>query len=206
MQQPKRHTELTISLLSFGLLAGMALTADPAQAASGNGPYYAEPAWDQKIPTATRFIILTDWNSEAVLDRETGLVWERSPANTPPPIPPALSDWFDARLHCARQVNTGDRKGWRLPSVHELASLMLPSVPPPGAMLPSPGNNPFSIWAPFIFWSATSATDNPGFSGRPTGAAWFVDFGTGEIDFTYKSDSTKAQAWCVRGGNGGELY
>ena len=75
------------SASDLGLLAGAALTASSAQAASGPGPFYAEPAWDQKLACPTkancpRFLVLTNWNSEAVLDKETGLVWERSPALT----------------------------------------------------------------------------------------------------------------------------
>ena len=37
-------------------------------------------SWDQKITTASRFKIVLD--GEAVLDKETGLVWERSPATS----------------------------------------------------------------------------------------------------------------------------
>jgi hypothetical protein len=43
------------------------------------GPYLATPARDQKLQcdslaTCPRFVVLSNWNSEAVLDRETGLV------------------------------------------------------------------------------------------------------------------------------------
>lgn len=44
------------------------------------GPYYATPSWDQQLPAASRFIVLSNWNAEAVLDRETGMVWQRQPA------------------------------------------------------------------------------------------------------------------------------
>jgi hypothetical protein len=56
------------------------LTSGPVSAqTSMNGPYYANPSWDQQFPAAQRFIVLSNWNNEAVLDRETGLVWQRNP-------------------------------------------------------------------------------------------------------------------------------
>lgn len=53
MQQRMRRRGFTIGLISLGLLAGIALTASRAQAASITGPYYAVPAWDQKFGAAT---------------------------------------------------------------------------------------------------------------------------------------------------------
>ena len=35
------------------------------------------PTWSQKLPAAQRFVIVLD--GAAVLDKETGLVWEKSP-------------------------------------------------------------------------------------------------------------------------------
>src|SRR5262245_51000289 len=88
-------------LLAFGL----GLFSAGTQAASGVGPYYATPSWDQTLPTETRFIVLTNMASAAVLDRETGVVWERLPGPTP-------LNWFDAHLYC-NDVTTGGRMGWR---------------------------------------------------------------------------------------------
>ena len=54
----------------------------------------------------------------AVLDRETGLVWERSPDPTHRNRRLAASACHDKII--------GGRKGWRLPTISELASLVDP--------------------------------------------------------------------------------
>jgi hypothetical protein len=78
-----RRQLVIVTALSCFLLAGV-----PARAqTTAVGPYLATPAWDQKLQcdtltTCPRFVVLSNWNSEAALDRETGLVWERSPSTT----------------------------------------------------------------------------------------------------------------------------
>jgi hypothetical protein len=60
----------------FGFAAGtlLALGAGSASAqTTANGPYFATPSWDQTLPASTRFIVLSNMNSDAVLDRETGV-------------------------------------------------------------------------------------------------------------------------------------
>src|SRR5215218_3368442 len=103
-------------------LIGIALgVSTPAQAASGTGPYYAVPSWDQKLlcsaaANCPRFIVLTDWANQAVLDRETGLVWQQALAD-------GTSIWTEAHAICNNTL-TGGRAGWRLPTIQELASLI----------------------------------------------------------------------------------
>jgi hypothetical protein len=68
----------TLTLIALALVG---FAANPAGAATtAAGPYYANPSWDQTLPSSTRFIVLSNMNSAAVLDRETGLVWEQSPS------------------------------------------------------------------------------------------------------------------------------
>jgi uncharacterized protein DUF1566 len=75
-------------------------------------------SWSNTIPNATRrFIVLGDFSNQAVLDREMGLVWEKSPNPSP------ASDWGGASANCVNK-SIADREGWRLPSVVELASLV----------------------------------------------------------------------------------
>jgi hypothetical protein len=74
--------------------------------------------WDTVQPAATRFIVLTDFASAAVLDKEIGLVWQKQPATE-------TSAWGTARITCANKT-FGGCKGWRLPAVAEVASWSIP--------------------------------------------------------------------------------
>src|SRR5215813_9983343 len=93
------------------------------------GPYYATPSWDQTLPASTRFIVLSNMSNAAVLDRETGLVWEQSPSTH-------SFIWEEAQRRC-NGLTTGGRLGWQLPTLQELASLLDPTVAPPGIRLPA---------------------------------------------------------------------
>jgi hypothetical protein len=192
MQQQRRRNRFIIGVLSLGLLAGAALTATPAQAVDAVGPYYAEPAWDRKMAPVNRFVVLTNWASEAVLDKETGLVWEKSPTTTPT----ITQNWSAARFTCAnKNIGGVGRKGWRLPSMPELASLVDPSVAAPGPTLPT--GHPFLNVQSAFYWSASTFAENPS-------SAWFVNFSNGVVDFIDKSFSD--QVWCVRGSMNADQY
>src|SRR5689334_9150206 len=114
----KRSILFLIRSAFFAILGAAAL---PAIAQTiGTGPYYATPSWDQTFPCDTsancpRFIVLSNFFEGAVLDRETGLVWQRVPS-------PITSDWAFAQVTCITG-GFGFRNGWRLPSVAELRSL-----------------------------------------------------------------------------------
>jgi len=177
-------------LIAAAILAG-AVTVDAQP--TGVGPYYSTPSWDQTFPSASRFMILSNFASAAILDRETGLVWERTPET-------AVVDWFNALVACAGRT-TGGRKAWRLPSLHELQSLIDPSVPFPGPTLPA--GHPFQTSTYLFFWTGTS-------TGTPPNLAWGVWFGMGEVNM-YVKDGTPnpnitLRAWCVRGPSAESLY
>ena len=180
MKRRLSYTAATIGL-AIGLTASTAFAQTTA-----NGPYYATPSWDQTLPAATRFIILSNFAGAAVLDRETGLVWEKSPETTSLP-------WSNARFVCATK-NVGGRKGWRLPVFDELASLVDPTVTP-GPTLP-PGH-PFPNVQSSNYWSASSLADN-------SGAAWSVVFSSGGVGTVNKTFGVFV--WCVRGGTNADKY
>ena len=80
MQQLMQRNGVIVGLLSLGVLATVALTAGPARAQTTSvWPDYATPSWNQTLPSPTRFIILSNFAGAAVLDQNTGLVWEKSP-------------------------------------------------------------------------------------------------------------------------------
>jgi hypothetical protein len=74
-------------------------------------------SWDMKINDATkRFIVLPAFSNQAVLDKETQLVWQRAPSNE-------FISFEDARAVC-QHAALGGRRGWRVPALSELRSLL----------------------------------------------------------------------------------
>src|SRR5215813_9960366 len=138
---------------AFGLvvLGSVGLATSPADAVTtANGSYYATPSWDQQLPAPTRFVVLSNWNSEAVLDRETGLVWATKPGA-------GMASWSDALFEC-RTVVIGNRRGWRVPSQEELSTLLDPTQSAPAL----PAGHPFQgIGATDSFWTATTWENDP---------------------------------------------
>lgn len=167
---------------------GVVLAAGPATtfaqlSTTANGPYYASPSWDQKLAT-NRFVILANWNSEAVLDRETGVVWQRAP------ITDAVTLSYGTWL--CHLENTGGRRGWRLPRAEELASLLQPDET---GMATLPAGHPFigiRTNSGDHYWSATRSAEYPG-------AVWVVSFYNGSGG---PFVSSTRYLWCARGGQG----
>ena len=161
---------------------GIETKVDDVQTTVDNIP----PAWSQTLPAAQRFVPVLGGAAE--LDKETGLVWEQSPATT-------IHTWLAARFECTSRT-VGGRKGWRLPSVHELASLVDPNNPGGNPDLP-PGH-PFSSNVQSSgYWSATSLASL-------ATSAWFVNLGTGGVGSVDKTDALFV--WCVRGGMNADAY
>jgi len=178
-------------LCTLGLIVlGWAVfAAIPAEAVNGIGTYYATPSWDQTLSSNVRFTVLTNMSGQAVLDKETGLVWEKSPSSH-------LDSWENAQNYC-NLLTTGNRMGWRLPTLQELESLVDPSQASPAL----PVGHPFSNvdTAGTTYWSATTGAD-PTTTPPPPGWAWALGFISGGVA---PLDKTSLQLhWCVRGGKG----
>ena len=140
--------------------------------------------------------MLTNWNDAAVLDQETGLVWESSPTG--------MSDWFEALEFCHAAI-VGNRLGWRLPGVEELLSLIAPGQRNPALPL----GHPFQgiKFGDFDrYWAATTSKSNTGldlaYSMGFARASALPNDNVAEIIFDTKTETHFY--WCVRGGLGAQ--
>ena len=191
----KRPT--TFLTLTAGMAAGVLLmspggleAANPTLEAIQSQISGLPPTWDKTLPAndtgdpcnSSRFTCVM--GGKAVRDNETGLVWEQSPATS--------HSWSGARGLCAGRT-VGGRKGWRLPSVHELASLVDPANSNPAL----PTGHPFSNVQSDFYWSATAVADDPT-------AAWGVGFSNG-VHFQAVKTITLF-VWCVRGAMNADQY
>lgn len=135
---------------------------------------------DKAMPAAERFVLLSDFNDEAVLDKSTGLVWEKSPET-------ATVTWNVSRTLCVKKT-VGGQKGWRLPSPADLRSLIGPFVDSPTPKLPS--GHPFLNVLSSSYWSVVPEANVPDY-------ARYVDAFLGNVlsllpIYTFP-------VWCVRG-------
>jgi hypothetical protein len=176
---------LTTGLIITLVAAATATSTSVSAQTTAPGAYYVPPAWSQTLPASTRFIVLSNFDSGAVLDRETGLVWQRTPLAF-------QVSWNDAQHLCDR-VATGGRRGWRLPTFYELSSLLDPTQFRPALPL----NHPFQDLVqtePDSYWTTTLDPSTPDF-------ALAVEISSG-VRLAYPKFAL-VYVWCVRGGSGG---
>jgi hypothetical protein len=171
------------------LSAGLVLMADRALAekededrGSATGLSGVTQNWDKNLPSASRFTVLAAFGGAAVRDNNTGLVWEQAPNAT-------SKNWRDATAYCVNK-NIGGTRGWRLPSVVELASLLDPSLPPPSV----PGSV-FTGVQLNSYWSNSKNIEH---------FVWIVHFDTGNVVLGTITDGNLS--WCVRGPWNADTY
>lgn len=137
---------------------------------------FAQDAWNHT--NSPRFQLLGAFANQAVFDRETDLVWERSPS-------PGAFTWSGAQDRCNRLV-VGRRMGYRVPTIQELTSLLSIGSSPDNL---EPGN-PF-IAPPTLgqaIWSSTTSAIAPG-------NAWTMNLPGSLMTLTKPA---LARCWCVR--------
>jgi len=189
---------MAIALALF--LTGLSIAGSlepPASAVSESGyplsTMTTPPSWSQQLPASERFkpllpveicfpnpygppICLKIYNG--ILDKETGLVWEQKPDS-------ASMNWDSAQDYC-NNLYKGKRKGWRVPTLQELASLVDPDHDPA-----LPAGHPFENVQSLLYWTATTRTDDPNM-------AWSVWMQGGHAGPDVKIYDRFV--WCVRGG------
>jgi len=135
---------------------------------------------NKNFPASERFVVLSPLNHEAVLDKKTGLVWEKSPQTM-------TVTWNEARAICVQRT-IGGQRGWRLPSPSEMRSLVGPSVDAPGPNLP-PGH-PFLNVRSSSYWTVVPAANLPSY-------AQYLDAFLGNVLSIVRIYTFPV--WCVRG-------
>ena len=159
------------SLVMLGLTIGAAALAAPV------------PTWDAAVGGPGRFKVLKSFADQAVLDKETGLVWQKV-------ISPLTVSFRGAVLACT-ELSVASRRGWRLPTAEELSSLMDVSQTNP----PVAAGSPFENLVADVNTAYWTTTASPGLQGFRIG--WtFADVGT----VVEAPETTAIRAWCVRGG------
>jgi len=151
-----------------------------------------DQSWGAIPDTSARFKSLANLNHEAVLDRETGLIWQQCP-------PGGRASWGSAFSSCLRRM-IGGRGGWRLPTTDELTSLN------EGLGFANFSPSPFCSDATLEidYWSSTEITVIDEF-GNEDRRAYYVRQDPSippqfETPIGIEKKDQSHRFWCVRGG------
>ena len=110
-------------------------------------------------------------NRDVVIDRTTGLMWQKKPDGVE-------RNWKDAELYC-QKLSLGGYSDWRLPN----ESVLMKMIENKMMFASSLRNN--------YYWSSTVS--------NPTSWATYVNFGYGDAGMAWKGSGMYVR--CVRGGN-----
>ncbi len=181
---------VVVAILTMVISAGQAGAQSSEPPGDMEAPDKTQPTWSQILPAddgdvgtgcgSSRFDCVL--GGAAILDKETGLVWDRAPDEV-------KAKWGSTLLRCYNRSIAG-RKGWHLPSIEEMTSLLDTTQSEPAL----PTAHPFTLNQPEpgFYWTKTSVAINREW-------AWSVFFDPGEVIPTDKEFS--GYFWCVRGGS-----
>ena len=175
MQRFSNSRVLTAAIV----LAGMVAIQPTAHAGSLK-------SWDKTTSGTARWKSLGNFGNAAVLDKQTGLVWETTPAANFLSIDNAL-------VFCASRV-VGGQTGFRLPTVGEISTLFDPSQSPP-----LPPGHPFTVDPSGSYWLSTVV--------HPAADNNLIYYMTLNMDPDFSqigvgNPTTLRKMWCVRGAGG----
>lgn len=176
-----RHTIFRTCAVALALGACAATTANAVDLRS----------WDQKFANASqRFVVLSAFNNEAVLDKETQLVWQRAPGSD-------TRTWYWADVQGCGHSAIGGRYGWRLPSRFEFMSLLDPTI---SSGIKLPAGHPFiGVGEGWFYWTNSRSTQNAGYrialtAYNTTATQWDPN------------TANRVRTWCVRGAGSADTY
>lgn len=179
----------------------------PTVAPTVVGPYLGRSAWSQTIAPNARFLVLSNFNSDAVLDRATGLVWTRRSLDvataTDSPI------YSQGAEFVCETLSVGIRMGWRLPTPSELLSLVIfdPSQPNTG-QIKLPVGHPFLLSdSPtgsnlYYYWTNEVTSDTDSANAQGTIVRLAFDLASGSRGIFPLDSTTRLAVLCVRGPKG----
>lgn len=160
-----------------------------------------DSTWGAILEPTARYQVLANFNGEAVLDRETGLIWERCPDVLTKVTFYDLNSPTRSAISACNSKVVGGRLGWRLPTSAELGSLGDPTDDP---VLPH--------LAPFCVNNFQNTMGGPAPSFWTTTAVPQSDFmyavsaDSGKPTTLANATSASQPIWCVRGGGGSDNY
>jgi uncharacterized protein DUF1566 len=175
--------KVCLTVVATAILGALASTAS-AQSQS----------WSEVYQGQGRFAVLNQFNGEAVLDRETGLVWQRQP------LPDTIGEYAIASRYCV-DVTVGNRRGWRLPAIQELESLTDASASNPTL---TPGNPFVNVDLVHSYWSSTATLGDSNY-------VWTLSMVDAKVTRAFACNGATGGCpdpknppvvWCVRGGAG----
>jgi len=131
----------------------------------------------------------TDNKNGTITDNYTGLIWKKCPqgisGNDCKGGSPSLREWSKARVEC-EELSFAGKKGWRIPSLKELQSIV-----DTGVFDPSINKNFFGS-SNDPYWTLTSPAEYPG-------SKFTVLFSDGSV--YYSSSNNIAATRCIYDGN-----